>query len=214
MGAVSRFKKVFTVGSDIRLKDAVAATERLQMEETWGCHKGGIWSVLVSDILHLPFEDNAFDLVICSEVLEHVRNHEAAISELVRVLKPGKNLAVSVPRCWPERICWAISDEYHTVNNGHLRIYKQKELISLLERVGVQKWGAHFAHGLHTPYWWLKCVVGPARNDSRPVQLYHRFLVWDMMKRPWVTRILDYILTPIMGKSLVLYLRKKELSTH
>jgi SAM-dependent methyltransferase len=208
MGAISRFKKVVIIGSDIRLQDAVAATERLQMEERWGEHKGGIWSVLVSDILHLPFEDGAFDLVICSEVLEHIPDHEAAITELIRVLKPGRNLAVSVPRYWPERICWAISGDYHHAKDGHLRIYKQKELVTLLERRGLQKWGRHFAHGLHSPYWWLKCLVGPERNDSGPVQLYHRFLVWDMMKRPWLTRILDYIFTPIMGKSLVLYLRK------
>ena len=211
-GAVSRLKGVTVIGTDIRFKDAVETRKRLQWEETVDALGERDWSVLVSDILHLPFQDNDFDLVICSEVLEHIHDHETAVQELIRVLKPGKNLVVSVPRYLPERICWALSDDYHKINDGHIRIYKKKELVSLLERVGAQKWTEHFAHGLHTPFWWLKCIVGPSRNDSMTVNLYHRILVWDMMKAPWITRFLDFILNPFIGKSLVLYLRKEQIS--
>jgi hypothetical protein len=37
---------------------------------------------------------------------------------------------------------------------------------------------------------------------------YHRLLVWDIMKRPWVTRAAERVLDPVIGKSLVLYLSK------
>ena len=117
-------------------------------------------------------------------------------------LKPGKDLVVSVPRYFPERICWALSKDYHQANNGHIRIYRKKRLITLLEAAGVNTWAIHFAHSLHSPYWWLKCLVGPNRDDSMPVNLYHRFLVWDMMKQPWITRMLDRLLNPVMGKAL------------
>ena len=127
--------------------------------------------------------------------------------EAIRVLRPGKDLVVSVPRYLPECICWALSENYHRTNNGHIRIYKKKELTSLLEGAGVREWAVHFAHSLHTPYWWLKCLVGPNRDDSAPVNLYHRFLVWDMMKQPWITRMLDRLLNPMIGKSLVIYLK-------
>ena len=46
------------------------------------------------------------------------------------------------------------------------------------------------------------------RDDLDLVNLYHGFLVWDMMKRVWITRLLDYLLNPLLGKSMVLYLRK------
>ena len=127
----------------------------------------------------------------------------------IMVLKPGKDLVVSVPRYFPERICWALSKDYHLANDGHIRIYKKKELIDLLEAAGVKTWATHFAHSLHTPYWWLKCLVGPNRDDSPLVNLYHRFLVWDMMKQPWITRMLDCLLNSIIGKSVVIYLRKE-----
>ena len=116
---------------------------------------------------------------------------------------------VSVPRYLPERLCWALSENYHRVPKGHIRIYKKKELIALLENSGSKLWASHFAHGLHTPYWWLKCLIGPARQDSVLVNLYHRFLVWDMMKKPGLTRFLDRLLNPLLGKSIVLYLRKE-----
>jgi SAM-dependent methyltransferase len=168
----------------------------------------GTGEVLLGDVTRLPFPDQFFDLVICSEVLEHLPDDATAIRELARVLKPGKNLVVSVPRFLPERFCWLLSRDYHESAGGHVRIYKKAELSSSLQAIGLKQWGFHFAHGLHSPYWWLKCLVGPTREDSLPVKLYHRFLVWDMMKRPWLSRALEKILNPVCGKSIVLYLRK------
>lgn len=197
------------MGVDINFDDVVEAEKRLNAHQELGDHGGGECGVSVADICALPFSDNFFDLVICSEVLEHIQDHKTAVSEAVRVLKPGKTLAISVPRYLPERICWALSDNYHTVRNGHVRIYKKKTLVNLLESAGLTQWAFHFAHSLHVPYWWLKCLVGPEREDCRSINAYHRFLVWDMMKKPWITQFVEKMLNPILGKSMVLYLQKK-----
>ena len=69
-------------------------------------------------------------------------------------------------------------------------------------------WAMHGAHALHSPFWWLKCLIWENRDNSRIIDTYYRFLVWDIIKRPWLTRTLDKILNPIMGKSLVFYFRK------
>lgn len=45
----------------------------------------------------LPFPDNGFDLVLSHEVLEHVQDDQAAIREIVRVLRPGGRLVLFVP---------------------------------------------------------------------------------------------------------------------
>lgn len=78
----------------------------------------------VGDALHLPYGDDTFDLVLMSEILEHVPADDAAIAEMVRILKPGGRAAVTVPRYWPEKVCWALSDAYHEVEGGHVRIYR------------------------------------------------------------------------------------------
>jgi SAM-dependent methyltransferase len=204
-----RFRNVTVVGADFNIDDLDEARKRLMFHDQVGEHGGGTWALSVADVTRLPFKTNHFDLVICSEVMEHVVDHQSAAEELVRVLKPGYNLVVSVPRYWPERICWALSDDYRNSNQGHVRIYKSEKLIRLLEGFGLKNWAVHYAHSLHTPYWWLKCLLGPTRNDVAAVHLYHRFLTWDIMKQPRITRFLDQLLNPIFGKSIVVYFRKK-----
>ena len=160
------------------------------------------------DALALPFADATFDRVIASEVLEHIPDDTAAMRELARVLRPGGAMAVTVPRCVPEAINWALSDEYHDTPGGHVRIYRRSTLERRLSSAGLEPTGFHHAHGLHSPYWWLRCLVGPS-NDSHPaVEAYHKVLVWDIVKAPFVTRTADRVLSPLIGKSLVLYLRK------
>jgi SAM-dependent methyltransferase len=158
----------------------------------------------------LPFPDASFDRVIAAEVLEHLPADTDAMGELFRVLKPGGLIAVTVPRWLPEKVCWALSDDYHEVEGGHVRIYKGSQLRERLEGTGLVYEGEHHAHGLHAPYWWLKCAVG-VNNDGNPlVKAYHSLLVWDMVKQPLATRLAERVLQPLVGKSLVVYLRKPE----
>ena len=163
--------------------------------------------VLRGDATRLPFADDSFDVVITSEVLEHIQNDVAAIAEMVRVLKPGGTFAGTVPAWFPEKINWMLSDEYHApiAEGGHVRIYSATELAAKLRAAGLDLRGHHRAHALHSPYWWLKCAVGP-RNDAHPLVVkYREFLEWDIMKQPTSTRIADRVLAPAIGKSIVFY---------
>jgi SAM-dependent methyltransferase len=207
-GEAYRLKGIVAVGADLNIEDLKQARERLRFHDQLGEHGGGRWCLFAADVRRLPFTDSHFHAVICSEVLEHIPEHHRALDELVRVLKPGGHLVVSVPRYFPERICWALSCEYHQANQGHVRIYRKKDLIRMIASTGMVLYRVHYAHSLHAPYWWLKCLVGPTRDDSTVVNLYHRFLTWDILHHPRFTRQIDRFLNPILGKSLVLYFRK------
>jgi SAM-dependent methyltransferase len=161
-----------------------------------------------ADATNLPFPADAFDRVIAAEILEHVREDSRAMAEIARVLRPGGIAAVTVPTWLPERICWALSQEYHEVPGGHIRIFTRGELSVKLTRAGLTVTGAHHAHGLHSPYWWLKCAVGVHDDEHRAVRAYHRLLVWDIMRRPALTRRVEAALNPMIGKSLVIYAEK------
>jgi SAM-dependent methyltransferase len=163
---------------------------------------------ITGDALHLPFADATFDRVIAAEVLEHIPADRAAMAELARVLRPGGTMAVTVPRWYPELVNWALSDDYHLVPGGHIRIYRSRDLTSRLEATGLELYGHHHAHAFHSPYWWLKCAVG-VRDDQHPlVRAYHRGLVWDITSPNRAVRAAERILNPGLGKSLVVYLRK------
>jgi len=112
-----------------------------------------------------------------------------------------------VPRYGPEVVNWTLSDRYHRVPGGHLRIYRRRQLRERLGNAGLEPVASHHAHALHSPYWWLRCLVGPENNQHFAVRAYHRLLVWDITARTPVTRVPERVLNPFLGKSLVVYLR-------
>ena len=162
------------------------------------------------DATRLPFPDATFDVVITSEVLEHIQDDVTAIAEMVRVLKPGGRFAATVPAWGPEVINWKLSDEYHAPKSpgGHVRIYTRTELGHKLAAAGLTVDGYHRAHALHSPYWWLKCAVGPANNDHPAVATYRRFLEWDIVKGPKSVKVAERVLSPLLGKSSIFYATK------
>ena len=200
------FNSGHVVGADRNVDDLKDAHGRMCFHESLG--RKGRWSLAGADITHLPFKKASFDIVLCSEVLEHIPDHKKALVECMRVLKSGGHLVISVPRRWPEAVCWGVSRRYRQTEGGHLRIYSKQKLIDRVQSMGLRHWQTHYAHSLHAPFWWLKCLLGTDRDDLWPVRQYHRLLTWDMMKKPPVTRILDRCLNPVMGKSVVLYFKK------
>ena len=168
----------------------------------------GDGSAVQGDALALPFADGAFDRVIASEVLEHIPDDASAIDELARVLRPGGRMAVTVPAAFPERINWKLDRDYHDIPGGHIRIYRRDVLEGRLERAGLMLRGAHQAHALHSPYWWIRCAGGVNNADRLLARRYHDLLVWQIMKNPPVLRWADRALNPLIGKSLVVYVEK------
>ncbi len=195
------------IGVDLHEPSLALARERAQ--DIAG--KGPVPQFLAGDASALPFDDKSFDAAICSEVLEHVPDMAAVVSEAARVLKPGAVFAVTVPRAWTERICWKLASGpggYSDQPGGHIRIINPEDLRSMVQAAGFRFRSSHHAHALHTPYWWLQTAFWSRRDDHPAVRAWHRLLVWDMMKRPFLTRTLERLLDPIMGKSLIMYFER------
>ena len=129
-------------------------------------------------------------------------------------------MAITVPRWLPEVINWRLSPEYHNSPGGHIRIYTDHELIDKVTKGGRQNDGTPgdamvfdgkgYAHGLHAPYWWLKCAVGVTNDQNPLVKTYHKLLVAEIVKNPRSLRLAGKVLDPLIGKSLVLYFHKPE----
>jgi len=192
--------------SDTELKDVLGTFAA--MSEIEELPEEAIGSCVNANVLTLPFADGAFDHVIASEILEHIPDDTDAMAEIARVTKPGGTITVTVPRAGQEVVCWALSSEYHNTPGGHVRIYRQSQIVERLKGAGLQVSGYGFAHALHTPYWWLRCAVGPKNLENPLVKAYKSFLEWDIMKGPRAVRLAETALNPVLGKSLVVYLRK------
>jgi SAM-dependent methyltransferase len=200
-------KAVVSIGVDLSLKD-LRTTQQRFTEFSAIHHQEKHFALSVASALQLPFADHSIDKIICSEVLEHIPDYQQAIAEIYRVLKPGGLLALSVPRYWPEKICWWLSDDYHANEGGHIRIFNASALRQQVEGRGLQFFYRHWAHALHAPFWWLKCLFWKTQDHNPLIKAYHKLLVWDLLQRPWLTQTLERCLNPLMGKSVVMYFNK------
>jgi SAM-dependent methyltransferase len=77
----------------------------------------------------LPLEDGAFDLVLCAEVLEHVRDVQLLLSEIRRVLRPGGTLALTTPAHLPV-------GRRPDPLSPHIRFFTRRSLRTLLDELG------------------------------------------------------------------------------
>ena len=205
--AVRRGGKVVSLDlADTELKQVLGTFRAMAGDEPLPETAHG--SAVNATALHLPFPDDTFDRVIASEVLEHIPDDTDAMAEIARVTRPGGSIAVTVPRAGQEVVCWVLSNEYHNTPGGHVRIYRQSQITDRMKSQGLKAGGVGFAHALHTPYWWLRCLVGPKNEDNPLVKAYRSFLEWDIMTGPPLVRAAERLLNPVLGKSLVVYMNK------
>jgi ubiquinone/menaquinone biosynthesis C-methylase UbiE len=204
---VCKSNKGLSIAFDLDLASLMRAKFVLsQMDER--LETIGAWDIVSGSITSLPFADGCFDRVICSEVLEHIPLDYNAVAELRRVLKPGGVLAVSVPSYLTESICWRISEDYHNTPGGHIRIYRQSEILGLLQNCDLNVYAVRHKHAFHSVYWWLKGLFGLKNAKALVPSVYYRFLVWDIYSRHKYTKWLEDALNHAIPKSTVIYCRK------
>ncbi len=199
------------VGLDLGFADVLETRKGFEQAPDLSAHAvQRRFDLLVGDALQLPFKPSSFDRIICSEVLEHIADYQTVLDEIWRLTKPGGKIGISVPRAWPEAICWILSKAYRNESGGHVRIFNARTLRRAFEARGFVFTHKHYAHGLHSPYWWLQCAFGLHRPHNWLIRLYHKMLVAEILHNPtplkWLSRIAD----PLMGKSVVLYFDKPE----
>ena len=96
------------------------------------------YRAIESDCDPIPLPDGTGDVVICTEVLEHVPDPASFLSELIRVTKPGGQLLVSVPDARSEILIGATAPEGYFEPPNHVRVFAAGELRQLVENAGLQ----------------------------------------------------------------------------
>ncbi len=85
---------------------------------------------VVADAQKLPFSDGEYEMVLCTEVLEHVRNPKAAMDEIFRVLKPGGMVVLTTRFVYP--IHDAPNDFWRYTRYGLLHQFRNFEVIEIV----------------------------------------------------------------------------------
>ncbi|MBI4571678.1 MAG: class I SAM-dependent methyltransferase [Chloroflexi bacterium] len=163
---------------------------------------------ILADAQHLPFRDGAFDKVICTEVMEHIRDDKQGIGELYRVAKPDAAVAVSVPRAGPERVFWTLSWEYWHTPGGHIRIYAPGQMARYLREQGFQLHFVRYRHAFQSIYWFLRCTFGKDNEHRLLPRLVMRFINWHHAKRVPLLERIEALANLVIGKDMVHYTSK------
>jgi len=130
---------------DLRILDVGVGTGRL-LSDLCGCEKYGVdislsylelaqakgIEVCKAKIEDLPYTDESMNIIVCTDVLEHVIDLHASISSLLKVLKADGVLILRVP--YRERLNAYFSDTY-PYSLAHIRSFCEFELLILFERV-------------------------------------------------------------------------------
>ena len=143
-----------------------------------------------ADLTQIPRD--SVDLAYSFNVLEHIADDAAALSELRRVLKPGGRLLLYVPAFM---ILYSAMDR----RIGHLRRYRKGPLAQLVERSGFTVQDVRYADSLGFAAALAFKAFGPTSGalNPRSVRLYDTYVF------P-LSRILDVVLDPVIGKNLIL----------
>ena len=204
-GVMQDYPNMKCVGLDMDEESLIKAEEGYEYFKTISNTETDF---LKGSAYELPFEDNTFDLIVCSEVLEHLHEYNDAIKDIYRVLKPGGKFYASVPASWPEKICWRLSKDYQNQPGGHLRIFNQGNLVSEIENLGFKFLFSEKFHSIHSPYWWIRCFFWQSQDTNFLVKIYKKILEYHILKKPIVLDLIDRLLNPLMGKSFAMYFEK------
>tara|TARA_B000000565_G_scaffold178259_1_gene135128 strand:+ start:4061 stop:4756 length:696 start_codon:yes stop_codon:yes gene_type:complete len=170
------------------------------------CKNGNAYKFITGDIRDMDVPDNSQDLVVCSEVLEHVPNFETVLEECYRILKPGSVMLISVPSYFPESLCWKYSKKYMQTPGGHIRIFKKNFLKERFKALNLKLFKHHREHALHSIYWIIRARNNMEENNF--LKSFHNLLVRQMFGQAKFSFALEKLLNPFFGKSECFYLRK------
>lgn len=122
----------------------------------------------------IPGYDNYFDVVICSEVIEHLENPRFTVRELFRLCRPGGHVVVTTPNNESLRSLLALAIRGHFVQfdkgwyPGHITALVRKDLLRILSEAGFQPTGFRFTNRGSLPGWpvktWQQFSLGTLRG--------------------------------------------------
>jgi SAM-dependent methyltransferase len=125
------------------------------------CVQNGLGTVRRGDITAMPFSDQTFSLVLATDIIEHVDDDARALTEVARVLQPGRSALITVP-AFPA--LWGFQDDVSL----HKRRYRMAPLLERVRAAGLEpREHFHFNYLLFGPIWSVRQIMKVWRHSYR-----------------------------------------------
>ena len=167
------------------------------------CAEKALGKVHEGDICSMPFSDGSFDLVLATDVIEHVVNDRLALAEVARVLKPGGTAIITVPAF---QTLYGLQDRVAQ----HQRRYLKRDLVEKIRAAGLEIGSVYyFNYLLFVPIWLARRLIDlfGARLDSE-AELNSPAINWILGRIFALDVMSARLLSPPIGVSLFAIARK------
>jgi ubiquinone/menaquinone biosynthesis C-methylase UbiE len=169
--------------------------------------------LLQADVRKLPFRSSCFDKIICTEVLEHLRDPVSAIEEFYRALKSNGIGVIAVPTRLSGEVYSRLNRDYHRNEMEHVTILEKEQWISLFRKAGFEVLATKNENFQPALYWILRSLFPIKYDPSSGVILEDRLsdrVFWFVMRASDRVTFggFDRFGNKIFPKSWYFYLRK------
>jgi SAM-dependent methyltransferase len=167
---------------------------------------------LLASAFELPFADATFDVIFCTEVLEHVPDPHLAVREIARVLVPGGKVFITVPSVASERVLGTLHRRWREYN-GHLRALPVSEVSSWITASGLENYAIRRL-GFEWAGFWLPHATLQTPFDVTGLPAKHHLVsraywkMWRSLDKVGVGRYLRRKGNLVFPKSTAFYARK------
>lgn len=192
-----------STGTNLRLLKEMGFTNFLGLDRSpeaihW-CEDKGLGTVRQGDVCAIPFPDESFDLVLATDIIEHVDDDLRALKELQRVLKKSGRIVITVPT-FPS--LWGLQDDVA----HHKRRYRRRDLLEKLGKSGFEcEKGFYFNFLLFVPIWAVRQVIRIANVRLKSENQINTPLLNSILKAIFYLDVaLARILNPPFGVSLLI----------
>lgn len=197
-----------STGTNLRLLRDLGfhAVEGLELSEDAirYCRNKGLGIVRQGDACAMPFADASFDLILATDIIEHIEDDRRALAEIVRTLRPGGHALITVPAF---RSIWGLQDRIA----HHKRRYRMRPLVEKIEAAGlIIDRAYHFNFLLFIPIWIARRVI-----DIFDVKLKSENQINSALINPILSAIFtaDLAIAPVLrppfGVSIFVMARKR-----
>jgi ubiquinone/menaquinone biosynthesis C-methylase UbiE len=169
------------------------------------------FDALIGDCTNIPIDDDSCDIVICTEVLEHVDDPIKVIQELARIGKPGSYFVLTVPDPAGESLMKATAPAAYFEKPNHIRIFEREEFEKLAESAGLKVVKRSFHGSFGSMLWMMHWTIGKQMGPPWHPMSLHWAKAWTEILAHPKGKIIKSALDDVIPKSQVLIARKNDL---
>lgn len=146
-----------STGTNLRLLRGLGFTHfegvDMSSESVRWCESKGLGHVTVGDVCDLPYPDASFDLILATDIIEHVDDDTAALREIQRVIKPDGFVLITVPAFMS---LWGLQDDV----SQHKRRYRSRQVLARVRGAGLHVVRSfYFNYLLFVPIWLARQII-------------------------------------------------------